>query len=187
MNLPSFQFLQLLQPPSTTVSSPKLDLIALTWEHITDRYLQRIESNRILVGRVRSIRLLAVHDAIQSVIDPGNGYIYKEISNGSTIEASFAAIVQASHDILATIFDDASDQADLADLLEESLSLIGNAEEKAAGTVSGARSAATYSAAFATLLKPSASPARRSTTTRTSPSLAVANRLFSATEWRRSA
>lgn len=188
MNLPSFQFLQLLQPPSTTVSSPKLDLIALTWEHITDRYLKRIESNRILAGRIRSIRLLAVHDAIQSVIDPGNGYIYKEISNGSTIEASFAAVVQASHDLLAAVFDGAADRTDLADLLEESLSLIGNAEEKAAGSVSGARSAATYVAAFSTLLNPSTSPARRSPAARTSsPSLAVANRLFSATEWRRSA
>jgi len=188
MNLPSFQFLQLLQPPSTTVSSPKLDLIALTWEHIADRYLQRIESNRILAGRVRSIRLLAVHDAIQSVIDPGNGYIYKEISNGSTIEASFSAIVQASHDILAVVFDDPTDRADLSDLLEESLSLIGNAEEKAAGTVTGARSASIYVSAFATLLKPSASPAHRSSKPRlTSPSLAVANRLFSAQEWRRSA
>jgi hypothetical protein len=187
MNLPSFQFLQLLQPPSTTVSSPKLDLIALTWEHITNRYLQRIESNRILVGRVRSIRLLAVHDAIQSVIDPGNGYIYKEISNGSTIEASFAAIVQSSHDILAAVFDDPSDRADLSDLLEESLGLIGNSDEKIAGTVSGARSATTYVGAFSTLLKQSG---QRSHVPRVDSSpLAIAghNRYARTPEWRRSA
>ena len=153
MNLPTSQFLQLVEPYPTTVSSPKLDLIALTWDHIAERYLKRIESNRVLAGRVRSIRLLAVHDAIHSVIDPGNGHIFREISGGSTTEASFAAAVQASHDILAAIFTELQDREDLADLLSESLSLIGKADEKSAGAVSGSQSAAAYLRTFTPLLQ----------------------------------
>lgn len=137
---------------STTVSSPKLDLIQSTWTHIAERYLQRIESNRILSGRVRAIRLLAVHDAIHSVIDPGNGHIYKDISEGSTIEAAYAAAVQASHDVLAAVFTDPDDREDLADHLEESLSLIGKEDEKEAGLFSGADSATAYIRSFAPLI-----------------------------------
>ncbi|RYD27630.1 MAG: hypothetical protein EOP87_20880 [Verrucomicrobiaceae bacterium] len=137
---------------STTVSSPKLDLIQATWSHIAERYLKRIENNRILTGRVRSIRLLAVHDAIHSVIDPGNGHIYREISEGSTIEAAYAATVKASHDVLAAVFTDAGDREDLADHLEESLALIGKEDEKEAGIFSGADSATSYIRSFALLI-----------------------------------
>lgn len=153
MNLPSSQFLQVAQPLlSTTVSSPKLDLIVEAWEHIADRYIKRLESNRIRAGRVRSIRQLAVHDAIHSVIDPGNGYIYKGISDGFSTDAAFAAAVRVSHDILSAVFDSPLDQADLSDLLEESLGLIGSIAEKAAGVESGAQAAAAYLKAFAPLL-----------------------------------
>lgn len=137
---------------ATTVSSPKLDLIQATWSHIAERYLKRLESNRILIGRVRAVRLLAVHDAIHSVIDPGNGHIYKEISEGSTIEAAFAAAVKASHDVLASVFTDADDREDLADHLEESLALIGKEDEKEAGVLSGAEAAGAYIRNFALLI-----------------------------------
>lgn len=137
---------------STTVSSPKLDLIQLTWTHIAERYLKRLESNTILTSRVRAVRLLAVHDAIHSVIDPGNGHIYKEISEGSTIEAAYAAVVKASHDVLASVFTDPDDREDLADHLEESLTLIGKEDEKEAGVLSGADAAATYVRSFALLI-----------------------------------
>ena len=137
---------------ATTVSSPKLDLIQATWTHIAERYLKRIENNRILTGRVRAVRLLAVHDAIHSVIDPGNGHIYKEISEGSTIEAAYAAAVKASHDVLASVFTDPDDREDLADHLEESLSLIGKEDEKEAGVLSGADAAAAYVRNFALLI-----------------------------------
>lgn len=140
------------EPLLTTVSSPKLDLIQRTWAHIAERYLKRIESNRIFTGRIRAIRLLATHDAIHSVIDPGNGHIYKEISEGSTIEAAYAAAVQASHDVLATVFTDPEDREDLADHLEESLSLIGKEDEKEAGLFSGAGSATAYIRSFAPLI-----------------------------------
>ena len=152
MNLSTNQLIQIAEPLSTTVSSPKLDLIQLTWNHIAERYLQRIGSNRIFAGRVRAIRLLAVHDAIHSVIDPGNGNIYGEISEGSTIEAAFAAAVKSSHDVLAAIFSESEDREDLADLLDESLSLIGKEDEQAAGLFSGAESASAYLRSFAPLL-----------------------------------
>lgn len=154
MNLPSAQFLQVVQPFPTTVSSPRLDLVALAWTHIADRYLRRLESNRIHAGRVRSIRLLSVHDAIHSVIDPGNGHIFNEISTGSGTTAASAAAIQASHDLLAAIFTSPDDRADLADLLEESLALLPDDAERSAGTSSGARSAATYLQVFASLLTP---------------------------------
>lgn len=137
---------------ATTVSSPKLDLIQATWTHIAERYLKRLESNRILTGRVRAVRLLAVHDAIHSVIDPGNGHIYRDISEGSTIEAAFAAAVKASHDVLASVFTDPDDREDLADHLEESLALIGKEDEKEAGVLSGADAAAAYIRNFALLI-----------------------------------
>ncbi|MES2921385.1 MAG: hypothetical protein V4819_07555 [Verrucomicrobiota bacterium] len=152
MNLSTAQLIHLAEPLSTTVSSPKLDLIQLVWEHIAERYLKRIASNRILAGRVRAIRLLAVHDAIHSVIDPGNGHIYNEISEGSTLEAAYAAAVNASHDVLAAIFTDPEDREDLADLLDESLSLIGKEDEQAVGFFSGAESASAYLKSFAPLL-----------------------------------
>ncbi len=159
MNLPSSQFLRVAEPPVTTVSSPRLDLIVLAWEHIADRYLKRLESNRIRAGRVRSIRQLAVHDAIQSVIDPGNGHIYRGISDGFSTDAASAAAVRAAHDILAAVFPAPADRADLQDLLEESLGLVGSVAEKAAGVESGAQSAAAYLKAFAPLLA-EAGPAR---------------------------
>ncbi len=152
MNFSTTQLIQNAEPLSTTVSSPKLDLIQLAWAHIAERYLQRIGSNRILASRVRALRLLAVHDAIHSVIDPGNGHIYRDISDGSTIEAAYAAVVKSSHDVLAAVFTGSEDREDLEDLLEESLSLIGKEDEKAAGLFSGTDSAATYIRSFAPLL-----------------------------------
>lgn len=152
MNFPSEQFLQVVQPFPTTVSSPKLDLVSLTWNHIAERYIRRLEPNRIHAGRVRSIRLLAVHDAIHSVIDPGNGYIFHEISAASGTPAAAAAAIRASHDLLASVFTAAEDRADLADLLEESLSLLGDDAEIPAGIASGARAAAAYLQAFSPLL-----------------------------------
>lgn len=152
MNLPISQFIPVSEPLTTTVSSPKLDLISFAWDHIAARYLSRLASNRVLAGRVRSIRSLAVHDAIQSVVDPGNGHIYREISAGTTTEAAFAAAVQASHDILAAVFARPGDRSDLEDLLAESLDLIGDESEKSAGILSGHESAAAYLSTFATLL-----------------------------------
>lgn len=136
----------------TTVSSPKLDLVLLAWDHISERYIARLRPNREFAGRVRSIRLLAVHDAIQSVIDPGNGRLFKEPSHGIATEAAIAAAVSASAGILRHVFTDAKDRQDIEDLLFESLGLIGRPGEKEAGLVSGTRSAAVYLETFASLL-----------------------------------
>jgi hypothetical protein len=182
MNLPSFQFLKLTEPTLTTISSPKLDLIARTWEHIASRYLSRLETNRILAGRVRSIRLLAVHDGIHSVIDPGNGHIYKVPSEGYTTEAAFAAAVRASHDVLVSIFNDPASVSDLGHLLEESLALVGNEIEKAAGQTSGAESAAAYLQTFAPLLVNHHTALRRALALRP-----VQSRELAGAGWRRSA
>lgn len=152
MNLSQDHLIRISEPLATTVSSPKLDLIQLAWEHIAERHLRRIRHNRILLGRVRAVRLLAVHDAVHSVIDPGNGHIYREISEGSTLEAAFAAAAQASHDVLASVFSDPEDRENLAHLLEESLGLVGKEDEKEAGAFSGAESARAYLKAFAPLL-----------------------------------
>ena len=160
MNLPSFEFLQLVPAHSTTVSSPKLDLVTLAWDHIAARYLNRLKSDRILAGRVRSIRQLAVHDAIHSVIDPGNGYLFKEISIHSTTDAAAAAAIRASHDILASVFRDPRDRADLADHLEESLSLLYPAPRYRSGVETGAGSASTYLKIFGALLHPTPAPER---------------------------
>ena len=152
MNLSTSQLILSAEPHPTTVSTPKLDLIQLAWNHIAERYLHRIRTNRILTGRIRAIRLLAVHDAIHSVIDPGNGHLFKEISEGSGIEAAYAAAVKSSHDVLASVFTEPEDREDLADLLDESLSLIGREDEKNAGKSSGTDSASTYIKSFAPLL-----------------------------------
>ena len=144
MKLPSSQFLQLVAdlPPHPT--SPQLESMILAWDHIAARYLRRIETNRTLTGRLRSIRLLAVHDAVVSIVDPGFGYIFKANSPTRSTLAALAATVQASHDILAATFDDPADLSDLDDLLSESLDLIGDDDERSVGSTIGAESAATY-------------------------------------------
>jgi hypothetical protein len=162
MNSPIFDYLKSAAPLSTTVSSPRLDLTLLAWDHIAERYLARIASNRQYFTRVRSIRLMAVHDAIQSVVDPGNGLIFNESSAGTTTTAAAAAAVKASHDILAAVFNEASDRLDLADLLEESLDLFQGVNEKAVGTLSGTGSADAYLDSFVLLLF-NDRPERRST------------------------
>ncbi|MFT3990031.1 MAG: hypothetical protein QM680_01355 [Luteolibacter sp.] len=133
-------------------SSPELDLIEQAWEHIGDRYLARLKYNRVFEGRIRSILSLAAYDAQTSVTNPGNGHIYKETSLGSTFQAAAAASIQASHDILATVFRSKEDRQNLADHLEESLGLLGNEVEKEIGIENGRRSASTYIQTFSTLL-----------------------------------
>ncbi|MEO5712359.1 MAG: hypothetical protein ABIT37_02635 [Luteolibacter sp.] len=162
MKLPSSQFLRLVADLPTHLSSPALESMVLAWDHIAERYLRRVESNRTFAGRVRSIRLLAVHDAVLSIVDPGFGYIFKPDAVTRSTQAALAATAQAAHDILADAFDAPEDRADLGDLLAESLSLIGNAAERATGARIGAASAATYLETFSPLLA-AAIPTQRQT------------------------
>jgi len=126
--------------------------MVLAWDHIAERYLRRVESDRTLAGRIRSIRLLAVHDAVLSIVDPGFGYIFKPEAVTRSTQAALAATAQAAHDILADAFETLEDRADLTDLLAESLGLIGNAAERVTGAGIGAASAAIYLKTFAPLL-----------------------------------
>lgn len=151
MNLPSSQFLQLVTAFPDNLASPELESMILAWDHITDRYLKRLATNRILAGRVRSVRVLAVHDAVLSILDPGYEFIFKPVSSTSSTSAALAATAQAAHDVLTTVFNGSKDVSDLDDLLSESLALIGNEKEKLAGSIIGAESAAAYIATFSAL------------------------------------
>ena len=152
MKLPSSQFLSIVADLPSTLSSPSLESMIRAWDHIAERYLRRIETNRYHLGRIRSIRLLAVHDAVISIVDPGFGYIFKPTPNTRTTHAALAAAAQSAHDILAAAFDSHADRSDLNDLLEESLALVGNETERNAGALIGSQSAATYLDTFVTLL-----------------------------------
>jgi len=185
MNLPNTEFLQLLQFPNPE-SSPKLESVVLAWDHITTRFVNRLHQHRILAGRVRSIRLLAVHDAIHSVTAPGDGHLFKETSTGSTLEATLAAAAQAAHDILAAVFTDPVDQSELDDLLEETLTLFGNEIEKAAGSRTGSRSASVYVKAFAPLLHDHRTNHKRPMAFPRQP-VAAGHDRYRANDWRRSA
>jgi len=152
MKIPSSQFLRLVADLPIHLSSPALESMVLAWDHIAERYLRRVEPDRTLAGRIRSIRLLAVHDAVLSIVDPGFGYIFKPEAVTRSTQAALAATAQAAHDILADAFATPADREDLDDLLAESLGLIGNDAERAIGARIGAASAAIYLETFAPLL-----------------------------------
>ncbi len=151
MHLPTPQFSRLVTVLAFDLNDPSLDSMILAWDHIAKRYLNRLITHREVSGKVESIRLLAMHDAIHSVFGSGNGYIYHGFSPGQSISAALAAAAQASHDILAAVFESPEDQANLADTLEESLSLIADPSEAAAGVIMGAASAGAYERAFGPL------------------------------------
>ncbi|MES2439877.1 MAG: hypothetical protein V4584_12445 [Verrucomicrobiota bacterium] len=151
MHLPTPQFSRLVTVLAFDLNNPSLDSMILAWDHIATRYLNRLITHREVAGKVESIRLLAIHDAIHSVIGSGNGYIFHGFSPGTSITAALAATAQASHDILAAVFDSPEDLANLADDLEESLSLISDPLEAAAGVIVGAASAGAYERGFAPL------------------------------------
>jgi len=94
--------------------------------------------------RIESIRLLAIHDAVISILGRGTGFIFNERSTGTTTAAALAATAQASHDILVSAFTLPRDVEDLGDALEESLSLISATAEKAVGSATGTASAAAF-------------------------------------------
>lgn len=148
MNLPSPQYSRLVTALAFDLSDPSLDSMILAWDHIAKRFLDRIRFHRIAVGRIESIRLLAVHDAIHAVFGSGGAYIYKKRSGVSSAAAALVAAARASHDVLAAAFPAESDREELATLLEESLSLTNPAADVEAGSLTGERAASAYLAAF---------------------------------------
>ncbi len=153
-NLPTPQYTRLVSNLANALHNSTLDVTVLSWDHIAERYLKHLVHDRVFAGRVRSIRLLAIHDAIHAILDPGSGYIFTGSSSGSTVVAARAASIRASHDVLASVFTDPKDLADLGHLLEESLSLIPDGPEKQAGIKTGEDSAAAYILAFSRISSP---------------------------------
>lgn len=148
MKLPTPQFSRLVTLLAFDILNPSLDSMILAWDHISSRFLHRSDQDRRVTGRVESIRLLAIHDAVHSVFNPGAGFIFNETSSGRTLEAALAATARASHDILAEVFTSPGDLKDLSISLEESLSLVANVAEREAGSVTGAASAALFIKTF---------------------------------------
>lgn len=151
MHLPTPQFSRLVAVLAFDVNSSSLDSMFIAWDHIATRYLNRLQHDRVAAGKIESIRLLAVHDAVLSVLGPGAGFLFSESSTGTSLAAALAATAQASHDILVNAFIDPSDIADLDDTLEESLDLIDDYLEKSVGSATGSASAATFLQAFGPL------------------------------------
>lgn len=151
MHLPTPQFSRLVTALAFDLNNPLLDSMILAWDHISTRFLNRLVTHREVAGKIESVRLLAIHDGIHAVFGSGNGYMFHGLSSGKSTSAALAAAAQASHDVLAAVFDSPEDRADLADSLEESLSLISDPLEAVAGVITGAASAGAYEREFAPL------------------------------------
>lgn len=198
MHLPTPQFSRLVTILAFDLTSPVLDSMILAWDHIAARYLNRLKPNEASIGKIESIRLLAIHDAVQAIFASGTGCIYNGASTGRSLDAALAATAQASHDILVAVFDSPEDRASLDDSLEESLWLIADELERAAGAATGAESAATYAGSFAPLsLIRDEAPLRTAPTSRVTqtswhspsprPALRLAKNPHWTLDWRRSA
>ena len=148
MHLPTPQFSRLIAVLAFDLNNPSLDSLFVAWDHIATRYLKRVRNRNEVVERIESIRLLAIHDAVISILGRGTGFIFNERSTGTTISAALAATAQASYDILTSAFNSPQDLADLGDALEESLSLISGTAEKAVGSATGTASAAAFLKTF---------------------------------------
>lgn len=144
MHLPTPQFSRLVTVLAFDLTNPALDSMILAWDHIASRYLRRLAADGVVTAKVESIRLLAIHDAVHAVFASGDGCLFNGGSAGYSLEAALAATAQASHDILAAIFERPDDRANLADELHESLALIADERERTGGATTGAASAATY-------------------------------------------
>ncbi|RYD23505.1 MAG: hypothetical protein EOP88_03950 [Verrucomicrobiaceae bacterium] len=151
MHLPTTQFSRLITVLAFDISNPSLDSLFIAWDHIAARYVNRLGKQTRAGEKIESIRLLAIHDAVISILGPGTGFIFNERSTGTSLSAALAATAQASHDILANAFTSPQDLADLDDLLEESLALIPDSREKAVGSATGSASAAAFIATFGSL------------------------------------
>lgn len=148
MHLPTPQFSRLITFLAIDLADSSLDSMILAWDHISTRYLDRLKSDRATADRIEAIRLLAVHDAVNSIFGRGPGFVFNESSTGTTITAAIAATAQASHDILASAFNSPDDLEDLKVSIAESLSLIADHRERAMGSATGAASAVAFIKSF---------------------------------------
>lgn len=148
MKLPTPQFSRLVTLLAFDILNPSLDSMILAWDHISSRFLNRPGRDMALSGRLESIRLLAIHDAVHAVLNPSGGFIFNEQSAVHSLDAALAAAARASHDILAAALTSPEDLEALSISLEESLSLVGSAHEREAGAAIGAASAASFVRTF---------------------------------------
>ncbi|MES2659603.1 MAG: hypothetical protein V4689_13380 [Verrucomicrobiota bacterium] len=153
MHLPTPQFSRLVTVLAFDLSDPSLDSMILAWDHITTRFINPIRHHREAAGRIESIRLLSIHDAVHAVFGSGGGYVFKRSAPDDSLGAALAATARASHDVLAAVFRSPSQQEDLKHTLEESLSLVSDARERVAGSLSGSQSAASYLLTFAPFIE----------------------------------
>jgi hypothetical protein len=151
MHLPTPQFSRLVTILAFDLTDPALDSMIRAWDHISTRFLKRLQPDRAASGKIESVRLLAIHDAVHAVFGSPGGYIYDGFSGGKSLAAALAATAQASHDVLVSAFDAPEDIVELDNVLEESLTLIRDDREKSAGVITGAASAATYLSNFGPL------------------------------------
>lgn len=149
MQLPSPQFSRLVTVLAFDLTDPSLDSMILAWDHITTRFVNQIRHHREAAGRIESIRLLSIHDAVHSVFGSGSGYVFKQSEPDQSLGAALAATSQASHDVLSAVFRGPEQLTDLKHTLEESLSLVQDSREREAGIRVGALSAASYLGTFA--------------------------------------
>lgn len=161
MHLPTPQFSRLVTLLAFDLSDQALDSMILTWDHIAARFLDRLPPNDAMTGKIESIRLLSIHDAAQAIFTAGSGCVYTGLSSGQSLDAALAATAQASHDILAAVFDSPEDRIHLDDALEESLSLIADEGERTAGVATGQASARAYAGNLAPLAVVPHHPANR--------------------------
>lgn len=149
MQLPTPQFSRLVTVLAFDLSDPSLDSMILAWDHIATRFVNPVRRHREEAGRLESIRLLSIHDAVHSVFGSGSGYVFKQAAPAQSLGAALAATAQASHDVLSAVFRSPDQQADLKHTLEESLALIPDANQRDIGVEAGSSSAASYLDAFA--------------------------------------
>lgn len=153
MHLPTPQFSRLVTVLAFDLTDPSLDSMILAWDHITTRFVNRIRHHREAAGRIESIRLLSIHDAVHSVFGSGSGYVFKQSTRDQSLGAALAAAAQASHDVLAAVFRSPDHVTDLKETLEESLSLIPDSSERKTGIHAGSLSADSYLRTFAPFIE----------------------------------
>lgn len=148
MNLPSAQFSRLVTTLAFDITDPSLDSMIRSWDHVAARFLKRLEATGGMAGRLESLRLLAIHDAVHAVFGTDGGFSYRGRHEGLALNHALSATVRASHDVLSAVFRDLADLNALADTLRETMGLIPAGFHS--GAEIGSKSAAHYLKEFST-------------------------------------
>lgn len=150
MNLPSAQFSRLVTTLAFDITDPSLDLMIRSWDHVTARFLKRLDVRAKMAGQLESLRLLAIHDAVHAVLGTDGGFSYRNPRKALTLQHALSATAQASHDLLKAVFREPQELDLLADTLRETLDLLPVGVH--AGADVGRESAEHYLTEFATVI-----------------------------------